>query len=207
MVDSSGARRWILRLTVSGHRNARGAPLRTNLRLGSADLVTLTRVRERALEFRRLARSSVQPRDRARGALPTFEEAARKVHEERLPTFRNATHGRPWISTLETHAFPLIGSRPVDAPGQPEVLACLSPIWTAKHETARRLAQRIKTVLDVARSKGLRKRGRTPSPRSGMPACCRRCAHGRPITMRCPEGRSPPSTPASGIARRRPRRP
>lgn len=33
---------------------------------------------------------------------------------------------------------------------------CLSPIWTEKHETARRLSQRIKTVLDVARSKGFR---------------------------------------------------
>lgn len=33
---------------------------------------------------------------------------------------------------------------------------CLSPIWTSKHETAKRLAQRIKTVLDVARSKGFR---------------------------------------------------
>lgn len=30
------------------------------------------------------------------------------------------------------------------------------PIWTDKHETAKRLAQRIKTVLDVARSKGFR---------------------------------------------------
>ena len=33
---------------------------------------------------------------------------------------------------------------------------CLSSIWTEKHETARRLAQRIKTVLDVAKSKGFR---------------------------------------------------
>ncbi len=39
---------------------------------------------------------------------------------------------------------------------QPEVLMCLSPIWTDKHETAKRLAQRIKTVLDVAKSKGFR---------------------------------------------------
>jgi integrase len=36
------------------------------------------------------------------------------------------------------------------------VLSCLSPIWTVKPETARRLAQRIGTVLDVARSKGFR---------------------------------------------------
>ena len=45
---------------------------------------------------------------------------------------------------------------PIDSIGQPEVLMCLSPIWTDKHETARRLAQRIKIVLDVAKSKGFR---------------------------------------------------
>lgn len=33
---------------------------------------------------------------------------------------------------------------------------CLSSIWTEKHETARRLSQRIKIVLDVAKSKGFR---------------------------------------------------
>lgn len=45
---------------------------------------------------------------------------------------------------------------PVDSVGQPEVLMCLSPIWAEKHETARRLAQRLKIVLDVAKSKGFR---------------------------------------------------
>ncbi|MGB3244433.1 MAG: hypothetical protein WBB25_07860, partial [Sulfitobacter sp.] len=29
-------------------------------------------------------------------------------------------------------------------------MMCLAPIWTEKHETAKRLAKRIKTVLDVA---------------------------------------------------------
>ncbi|MEL6689217.1 MAG: hypothetical protein AAFP28_02755 [Pseudomonadota bacterium] len=42
----------------------------------------------------------------------------------------------------------------IDSIGRPEVLMCLSPIWAEKHETARWLAQQIKTVLDVARSKG-----------------------------------------------------
>lgn len=32
----------------------------------------------------------------------------------------------------------------------------LLPVWTEKHETAKRLAQRIKAVLDVAKSKGFR---------------------------------------------------
>lgn len=45
---------------------------------------------------------------------------------------------------------------PVDSIGQPEVLMCLSPIWTDKHETARRVAQGIKSVLDVAKSNGFR---------------------------------------------------
>ena len=33
---------------------------------------------------------------------------------------------------------------------------CLPPVFTEKHETARRLAQRVKTFLDVARSHGFR---------------------------------------------------
>ena len=33
---------------------------------------------------------------------------------------------------------------------------CLLPIWTEKHETAKRLAQRIRTVLDLAKSTGFR---------------------------------------------------
>lgn len=45
---------------------------------------------------------------------------------------------------------------PIDSIDQPDVMMCLAPIWTEKHETAKRLAQRIKTVLDVARSKGFR---------------------------------------------------
>ena len=81
---------------------------------------------------------------------------ARQVHVDRLPTWKNAKHGAQWINTLADYAFPRIGRRPVSDIGQPEVLSCLSPIWTAKPETARRLAQRIGTVLDVARSRGFR---------------------------------------------------
>ena len=57
---------------------------------------------------------------------------------------------------MRDYAFPKIGRMPVDSINQSEVLMCLSPIWTEKHETARRLAQRIETVLDVAKSKGFR---------------------------------------------------
>ena len=156
VVDPSGARRWIVRVVVKGQRNAKGAPLRTDFGLGGADVVTLNQARERALEYRRMAKAGLNPRFNAAREIPCFEEIARQVHIERLPTWKNTKHGEQWINTLRDYAFSKIGRMPVDSIGQPEVLMCLSPVWTDKHETARRLAQRIKIVLDVAKSKGFR---------------------------------------------------
>ena len=156
VVDPSGARRWIVRVVVKGQKNKKGAPLRTDFGLGGADIVTLPQARERALEYRRMAKQGLNPRFNARQEIPTFEEVAQQVHIERLPTWKNAKHGQQWINTLRDYAFLKIGRMPIDSVGQPEVMMCLSPIWTDKHETAKRLAQRIKTVLDVARSKGFR---------------------------------------------------
>jgi integrase len=156
VVDPSGARRWIVRVTVKGQKNRMGAPLRTDFGLGGADVVTLHQARDRALEYRRMAKQGFNPRFNAQREIPTFEEIAQQVHIERMPTWKNAKHGQQWINTLRDYAFPKMGRMPVDSVGQPEVLMCLSPIWTEKHETARRLAQRIKTVLDVAKSKGFR---------------------------------------------------
>ncbi|MBL4749760.1 MAG: tyrosine-type recombinase/integrase [Amylibacter sp.] len=156
VVDPSGARRWIVRVVVKGQKNKKGAPLRTDFGLGGADIVTLPQARDRALEYRRMAKQGLNPRFNARQEIPTFEEIAQQVHIDRMPTWKNAKHGQQWINTLRDYAFPKIGRMPVDAIGQPEALMCLSPIWTEKHETAKRVAQRIKTVLDVAKSKGFR---------------------------------------------------
>ena len=156
VVDPSGARRWIVRVVVKGQRNKKGAPLRTDFGLGGADIVTLNQARERALEYRRMAKQGLNPRFNAHKEVPTFEEVAQQVHIDRMPTWKNQKHGQQWINTLRDYAFPKIGRMPIDSIDQPEVLMCLSPIWTEKHETARRLSQRIKIVLDVAKSKGLR---------------------------------------------------
>ena len=156
VVDSSGARRWIVRVVVKGQKNKKGAPLRTDFGLGGADIVTLNQARERALEYRRMAKQGLNPRFNAHQEVPSFEEVAQQVHIDRMPTWKNAKHGAQWINTLRDYAFPRIGRMPIDSIDQPEVLMCLSPIWTEKHETARRLSQRIKIVLDVAKSKGFR---------------------------------------------------
>jgi len=156
VVDPSGARRWIVRVVVKGQKNKKGAPLRTDFGLGGAEIVSLLQARERALEYRRMAKQGLNPRFNAHPEIPTFEEVAQQVHIERMPTWKNEKHGAQWINTLKSYAFPKIGRMPIDSIGQPEVLMCLLPIWTDKHETARRLSQRIKIVLDVAKSKGFR---------------------------------------------------
>lgn len=156
LVKPSGARSWMVRLTVKGQRNAAGAPLRTDLGLGGTSYVDLQEARETAMRYRGMARRGVNPRDTAPETVPTFEQLARIVHSERLPTWRNAKHADQFINTLRDYAFPKIGPRQVNEIGQPEILSCLTPIWTEKHETAKRVAQRLKIVLDVAKSKGYR---------------------------------------------------
>lgn len=151
-VDDTGARRWVLRTTVHGKRREIG--------LGPVSLVPLAEARETARRLRKVAWEGGDPiaeRDRERRRSMTFEDAARKVHAEQIePNAKNGKHVRQWIATLEAHAFPVIGTRPVHAVDQADVLRVLSPIWTETPETARRMRQRLRTVLDWARTAGHR---------------------------------------------------
>lgn len=106
VVDPSGARRWIVRVTVTGQVNRIGAPLRTDFGLGGADVVSLNQARERALEYRRMAKSGLNPRFNAAPEVPIFEELSHQVHLDRLPTWKNAKHGQQWLNTLRDYAFP-----------------------------------------------------------------------------------------------------
>jgi hypothetical protein len=44
--------------------------------------------------------------------------------------------------------FPVIGARLLDTIDSVDILNVLTPIWTVKPETARRLKQRMKLVFD-----------------------------------------------------------
>jgi integrase len=151
VVDPSGAKRWVLRTVVAGKR--------CDLGLGGVTVVDLAEAREEARRLRGLARKGVDilaERRAERLAVPTFEEAARAVHEQHGAAFRNAKHRAQWLASLEADVFPVFGTRRVDAVGTADVLKALSPIWTTKPETARRLKQRIKVVLDWAKASGFR---------------------------------------------------
>lgn len=151
-VDPSGARRWVLRTLVHGRRRDIG--------LGGAAIVPLGEARELARQLRRVAREGGDPievRDKGKRASLIFEDAARRVHAEQImPNARNEKHVAQWINSLETYAFGVIGKLPVHAVVQADILRVLSPIWIEKPETARRVRQRLRTVLDWARAAGMR---------------------------------------------------
>jgi integrase len=153
-VDPSGAKRWAMRLTVNGKRRDFG--------LGPLHKVTLQSARARAAEYRAMAYAGTSPpsrvsrRYRARVGDMTFERAADEVHRSRKGQWSNGKHVDQWIHSLRDHVFPVLGTKPVAAVTTSDVLQALTPIWTSKPETARRLRQRIRTVLDWARAAGHR---------------------------------------------------
>jgi hypothetical protein len=149
-VDPSGAKRWVQRLVVHGKRRDIG--------LGSAAFVSLADAREAALANRKLARAGGDPlaaRKQAEG-IPTFADACQTVHDLHLPTWRNAKHGQQWINTLREYAIPHFGKKRLDTINSADVLAALMPIWNSHPETARRVKQRIGTVMKWAIAQGWR---------------------------------------------------
>lgn len=154
-VDESGARRWLLRLTVRHKRCDYG--------LGSAKVLSLAEARECAIEMRKVVLRGGNPKVRQReedGKHLTFEDLARRVHERKFKENKsNGKHIAQWITTLETYAFPVLGKMSVEDVSQIEIDEVLDPIWTAKPETARRVLQRITTVFDHACGMGYRTKG------------------------------------------------
>ena len=151
MVDRNCAKRWVLRTVITGKR--------CDIGLGSAALVPLARARREAARLRDMARSGGDPlaqRRKERRVMPTFEQAAREVHTAHAAAWKNVKHAKQWISTLEEYVFPMMGSLRVDHVATPDVLKALTPIWLQKPETARRIRQRIKLVLNWAKASGYR---------------------------------------------------
>ena len=110
--------------------------------------MSLARARRRATRNHAAIADGKDPlAERRRPAVSTFREAAHATHDANRPRWRNRRHALSWIQTLERHAFPRIGNMPVDTIGRADVLAVLTPIWTTRPETARRVRQRMRTVF------------------------------------------------------------
>ena len=140
VVASGGSRQWVQRLTVRGKQ--------TDIGLGGYPVVGLREAREKAQANRAQARSGADPLlERRRAVVPTFRSLAAQHIEALRPSWRNAKHAAQWGSTLAAYAHPFIGNRPVDQITRADVIGLLSPIWTEKPETARRVRQRVRAVM------------------------------------------------------------
>ena len=147
VVWPSRSKSWVQRLTIGGRR--------ADLGLGGYPAMSLAQARRKAQDNRALAKSGGDPLAEKReetmvAAMPTFETLARQHIAEHRHVWRNAKHAAQWVSTLETYVFPNVGSLKVNEITRKNVVESLSPIWTAKPETARRVRQRIRAVMDRA---------------------------------------------------------
>ena len=149
-VEATGSKRWVQRLTIHGKQREIG--------LGAAQLVTLAEARDAAIENRKLARAGGDPvaAKHDKIAMPTFNEAIQKVIALYGPTWTNEKHAAQFRNTLATYAAPTIGNKSISDITSADVLRVLTPIWTSKTETARRVKQRIGTVMKWAIAQGFR---------------------------------------------------
>jgi integrase len=172
LVKPTGAKSWLLRIQVDGKRRDIG--------LGTADtspraagkgedspidipilhrkLLTLAEAREKASMLRAAAKAGLDPiaeRDKERKAAPTFRAAAKAAHEALKEGWTEKV-AMTFIKSLENHAFEKIGNKRVDSITAADITAALTPIWTSKPDMARKVRQRIGTVLNFAHGKGWR---------------------------------------------------
>ncbi|MEB8387423.1 integrase arm-type DNA-binding domain-containing protein [Rhodobacteraceae bacterium KMM 6894] len=145
-VKRTGSKSWILRTVVRGKRR--------DLGIGSTGLVTLAEAREKARELRKIAREGGDPLAYRNSRSLTFQEASIEYHAIIAKSFSSEKHAKLWLSALKIHAFPRIGDQPLEEIGVTDIRMVLEVIWVKKHETARRVKQRMEAIFDWAKAEG-----------------------------------------------------
>lgn len=151
--STKGRGKWVLRYVSPVTQKRRNAGLGSYPEISIAEAAKLAQtMREQLsagddpLELKKAETTKI--------VIPTFEEAARKVHTELLPGWRNKKHARQWISTLEQHVFPAMGTVPLDAITPANIADVLRPSWMTIPETSGRVKQRIHKVMQWAWAHG-----------------------------------------------------
>jgi integrase len=134
--------------------------------LGSFPLIKLCDAREKTMAAKRQLLNGINPIELRRNEFEALQLKTRKIItfkdysmeriERMRPKWKGNTHEAEWIRTLEKHANPIIGDLPVDRITTQHITKLLEPIWTTKHETARRVQSRVQIVLSAAITAGLR---------------------------------------------------
>lgn len=120
--------------------------------------LTLAEARDKCAILRKAAEAGLDPvleRDRDRRGIPSFEQVAEQAYAA-LKSGWAPRQQEAFLSSLRRHAFPVLGQRRVDHIVVADIQAALEPIWTEIPDMARKVRQRIGTVLNFAHGKGWR---------------------------------------------------
>ncbi|HPB75802.1 MAG TPA: integrase arm-type DNA-binding domain-containing protein, partial [Chromatiaceae bacterium] len=150
VVSATGAKKWVLRITVAGKRREMG--------LGSYPLISLAEAREKALVARKsvvkgqdpIASRKVELVAEVPPEMPTFTQVAARYIRAHRHGWSNIKHARQWCATLKTYARPTLGNKAINTISTEEVLKVLTPIWKKKTETAKRVQGRMENIFDFA---------------------------------------------------------
>ena len=145
VVEPSGTRHWVVRVTAGGKRRTLG--------LGSFPVVTLDEARDMALDIRRAARNG---QDLRRARSVTFRQAFEAWFEVKRQSLTDAEYIKRVPTLMAAKVFPLIGARPVAEITPADILAVLRPIWFTQPNLAQRMLQWLKSVFRSATVHGQR---------------------------------------------------
>jgi integrase len=133
--------------------------------LGSAALFNVKEMRKRARPYLQMIADGANPLEAkcAERAEQASKAARQKTFKEVTEEYLKA-HGKGWSSKtlrgyeqrMRIHAFPTLGTQPVEKIDRPQVRRALEPVWSAKPQTAIKVQQNVVAVLEFAKDAGYR---------------------------------------------------
>jgi integrase len=160
----TGSGSWLLRYQKSGSKK------NCWLGLGKAKLFALAEAKLRAAKYMKLLADGIDPLEHKRAgkqkeadakrdqqlAAITFKRVATEFIKSRWQRLAQQDGREQWHNGFALHVHPVIGDLSIGSVDTAAIMRVLSPIWTTRTETAKRLRGRLEQVLDYARASGYR---------------------------------------------------
>ena len=137
----SGSKAWVLRTSFRGKH--------IDLGLGPVHALTLADAREKARSWRAMIWAGQHPREIERRDDMTLRTAAAEFQRAHAASWSEG-HAARWWSQLDQHILARLGDRHLVDISASDLVQVLGPIWADKHDTARRLLQRLVEVYESA---------------------------------------------------------
>ena len=151
---ANGSAAWVWRFTLHGRRREMG--------LGAFPAVSLKEARDLRDDAARLVRQGVDPIQKreadAREAvrnLHRLADVAKACFEAKRATLKDALGSDDWLHPVRLHILPKLGAVPVAQLDGNTIRDTLAPIWATKPNVARKVANRLQTIMRYAAAQGL----------------------------------------------------